>query len=90
MSDTFVTLCTMAHQASLSMGFTRQKYWSGLPFSSPKYLTDPGIKLASPVSPAWQVDSLPLRYLKGISPWFSGNPTLLNNDYTKVYPLKII
>ena len=32
---TFVTLCTIARQAPLSMGFSRQEYWSGLPFPSP-------------------------------------------------------
>ena len=41
------------------MGFPRQEYWSGLPFPSPGDLTEPGIKLTSPVSPAWQADSLP-------------------------------
>ena len=45
-----------SHQASLSMGFPRQEYWSGLPFSSPGDLSDPGIK---PVSPILQADSLP-------------------------------
>ena len=45
---------TVAHQASLSMGFSRQEYWSGLPFSSPGDLPDPGIK---PRSPALQADS---------------------------------
>ena len=39
---------TVACQAPLSMGFFRQKYWSGLPFSSPGDLPDPGIKPASP------------------------------------------
>ena len=34
---------TVAHQASLSMGFSRQEYWSGLPFPSPGDLPDPGI-----------------------------------------------
>jgi len=34
------------------MGFARQEYWSGLPFPSPGDLLDPGIKSASPVSPA--------------------------------------
>ena len=37
------------------MGFSRQEYWSGLPFSAPGDLPDPGIKL---VSPLWQEDSL--------------------------------
>jgi len=38
------------------MGCSRQEYWSGLPFSSPGYLTDPGIEARSP---ALQADSLP-------------------------------
>ena len=50
---------TAAHQASLSMGFFRQEYWSGLP-PPPGDLSDPGIELASP---ALQVDSLPLSHL---------------------------
>ena len=43
----FATLSTAAHQAPLSMGFSRQEYWSGLPFPSPGDLPDPGIKLMS-------------------------------------------
>ena len=43
------------HQAPLSMGFSRQGYWSGSPFPSPEDLPDPGIKLRSP---ALQADSL--------------------------------
>jgi len=42
----------------MSIGFYRQEYWSGLPFPSPGDLPDPGIE---PASPAWQVDSLPLK-----------------------------
>ena len=53
------TRWTVAHQAPLSMGFSRQEYWSGLPFPTPGDLPDIGIELASPVSPALQVDSLP-------------------------------
>ena len=45
-------LRTVAHQAPLSMGFFRQEYWSGLPFPSPRDLPDPGIELASVISPA--------------------------------------
>ena len=48
MSDSFATLWTVAHQASLSMGFSRQEYWSGFPFPSPGDLPNPGIKLTSP------------------------------------------
>ena len=40
---------TVSHQAPLSMGFSRQEYWNGLPFPSPGDLSNPGIK---PVSPA--------------------------------------
>ena len=50
------TLWAVACQAPLSMGFSRQEYWSGLPFSSPGDLPDPGIE---PGSPALQEDSLP-------------------------------
>ena len=48
---------TVAHQAPLSMGFSRQEYWNGLPFFSPGDLPNPGIK---PISLALQVNSLPL------------------------------
>ena len=40
----FATLWTVARQAPLSMGFSRQEYWSGLPFPSPGDLPKPGIK----------------------------------------------
>ena len=53
-----LTLCdpwTVAHQASPSMGFSRQEYWSGLPFPSPGDLLDPGIE---PRSPTLQADVL--------------------------------
>ena len=39
-----MTPCTVAHQAPLSMGFPRQECWSGLPFSSPGDLLNPGIE----------------------------------------------
>ena len=48
----FATPCTVAHQAPLPMGFSRRKYWSGLSFPLPGVLPDPGVKPASPVSPA--------------------------------------
>ena len=53
-----LTLCipwTVVDQAPQSMGFSRQEYWSGLPFSSPGNLPDPGIK---PMSPVLQADTL--------------------------------
>ena len=43
----FVTLWTVAQQAPLSMGFSRQEYWSGLPCPPPRDLPDPEIELAS-------------------------------------------
>ena len=56
MSDSFVTLWTVAYQAPLSMGFFRQEDWSGLPFPPPGDVPKPGIE---PGSPALQADSLP-------------------------------
>ena len=47
---------TVAHQAPLSMEFSRQEYWSGQSFPFPGDLTDPGFE---PRSPALQADSLP-------------------------------
>ena len=44
----FVNLWTVARQAPLSMGFPKQEYWSGLPFSPPGDLPNPGIELTSP------------------------------------------
>ena len=51
----FATPWTAAYQAPPSMGFSRQEYWSGLPFPSPEDLPDPGIK---PRSPTLQADAL--------------------------------
>ena len=66
------TLATpVAQQAPLSMEFSRQKYWSGVPFPSPGDLHDPGIE---PRSPVLQADSLPLSY--------QGSP-LLGMDFPK-------
>ena len=48
----FVTLWTVARQAPLPMGFSRQEYWSGLPFPSPGDVPRPGIKPESLTSPA--------------------------------------
>ena len=45
---------------SLSMEFSRQEYWSGLPFASPGDLPNPGIKSVSPVSPELQVSAFPV------------------------------
>ena len=56
----FVTLWTVAHQDLLSMGFSRQEYWSGLPCPSPGDLPDPGIEPTSLMSPALAGEPLPL------------------------------
>ena len=52
----FATPWTVAYQAPPPMEFSRQEYWSGLPFPSPGDLPDPGIK---PSSPTLQADALP-------------------------------
>ena len=62
-----MTPWTVACKAPLSMGFSRQEYWNGLPFPYPENLPDPGIE---PRSPALQVDSLPNELL---APYFMEN-----------------
>ena len=61
MSDPSATPWTVASQTPLSMGFSKQEYWSGLQFPSPGNLADPGIE---PASPVWQADSSPLCHLQ--------------------------
>ena len=58
-SHSFATPTPVARQVPLSMGFSRQEYWSGVPFPSPGDIPDPGIEL---VSPTLQADSLPLSH----------------------------
>ena len=53
----FPTPQSVALEVPLSMGFSWQEYWSGLPFPSPGDLPNPGLELESPVSPALQSDS---------------------------------
>ena len=60
----FVTLWTIAPHAPLSMEFSNQEYWCGLPSLSPGNLPDPGIKPGSPVSPA-----LAGRFFTTAQPW---------------------
>ena len=59
----FVTPWTVACQAPLSLGFSRQEYCCGLPCPPPADLPKPMIEPTSPVAPALQVDSLPLSHL---------------------------
>ena len=55
----FATLWTIALQAPLSMGFSRQEYWSELPCPPPGDLPDLGLEPVTPASPALQAGSLP-------------------------------
>ena len=70
-----MTPWAVAHQTPLSVEFSRQEYWSGLPFPPPGYLLNPGIETASP---ALQADSLSLSYWgkPGVSPLL---PTFSND-----------
>ena len=63
----FATPWTVAYQAPPSMGFSRQEYWSGLPFPSPGDLPDPGIE---PGPPALQADSLRTYLCMLGPPWY--------------------
>ena len=74
----FATPWIIACQAPLPMGFSRQKYWSGLPFPSPGDLSDPGIE---PDSPPLQVDSFSLSH-QGSPPTLFWNICLPNLCYT--------
>ena len=58
----FATPWTVACQASLSMGFSRQEYWSGLPFSPQGIFPTQGSNLSLLRFLLWQEDSLPLSY----------------------------
>ena len=62
----FATLGTVACQAPLSMGFSRQEHWSGLPCPLPGDLPEAGIKSASPVAPVLQADSFPLGHQRSL------------------------
>ena len=61
---TLVTLWTVARQAPLSVGLSRQEYWSGLPCLPPGDLPDPGSNLGLLCLLHWQADSLPLHHLR--------------------------
>ena len=76
-----LTLCDpCSPPGSMSMGFSRQEYWSELPCPPPGDLTDPGIESVSPESPALQADSLPLSH--------QGSPVL--NGYTPIQSKKFL
>ena len=87
-----LTLCDLmdySHQALLSMGFSKQEYWSGLPCPPPRDLLDPGIE---PKSPALQADSLPLSHQGSPIPWINKNKYIIswnqcwgNKDLKDIY-----
>ena len=58
----FATLRTVAHQTFLSMGFSREEYWRGLPCPPPRDFPNPESELMFPESPALKADSLPLSH----------------------------
>ena len=58
-SSSFATPWAVAHQAPLSMGFSKQEYWSGVPFPSPEDLPDSGVKPASPALAGRLITSKP-------------------------------
>ena len=70
----FSTLQTVARQAPLSMGFSRQEHWSGLPFRSPGDLLHTGIKLVSLAVPALDADSLLLSRWGNLLNGLRGSP----------------
>ena len=63
----FATPWTLAHQAPPSMGFSRQEYWSGLPFSSPGDLPDPGIEPVPSVAEAQHLNHWTVREVLDIN-----------------------
>ena len=78
---TLANLCTVALQAPLSIAFSRQEYWSGLPFPSQGDLSDPGIK---PRSPALQADSLPTYLSKYVQDLYAENIKHLSKNKTQI------
>ena len=80
----FATPWTAAHQALLSMGFSRQEYWRGLPFPRPEDRPDPGIGPCLLHLLLCQADSLPLTHLG--SPWLGEGSVLLTSSPWCLYP----
>ena len=84
----FATQWTVACQAPLSMGFSRQEYWSELPCPPPGDLPNPGTKPRSPGSPALQADSLPLihwgrPFRQLINPNYNVSKSVLSSRWNK-------
>ena len=74
----FATLWTIAYQAPPSMGFSRQEYWSGLPFPSPGDLPNPGIEPGSPTLEADALTSEP-----------PGKPQITGREHSSSHQQKI-
>ena len=75
----FATPWTVAYKAPPSMGFSRQEYWSGLPFPSPGDLPDPGIELESPALQAHALPSEP-----------PGKPPVKTGQWATLFVLMIL
>ena len=89
---TLATPWTVACQAPLSMGFSRQEYWTGLPFFSPGNLPDPEIKPESSAFPALQVGSLrlePLVFLVVMYWTRCENWTIKKAEYRRIDAFKL-
>ena len=86
MFDSFAMPRTVAHQAPLSVAFSRQEHWSGLPFPTPRDPPHPGIELLSPVL---QEDSLALNQLfsDGSKKWVKNLPAVQNTQGTRARSL---
>ena len=78
----FATPWTVAHEAPPTMGFSRQEYWSGLPFPSPGDLPNPGIK---PGSPALQADALLSELSRKPSRMREEGDSMMGGDYELVF-----
>ena len=81
----FATLWTVVPQDPLSMGFSRQEHWSGLPCPSPGDLPDPGIEPTSPVPLALQADSSPLSHREA-QHWVLTAPSPRQTGHTVLTP----
>ena len=88
MSNSFVTPWTVTRQAPLSMGFSRQESWSGLPCPPPGDLPNPGIKCKRP---AWQAGSLLLTHQEAIHTYIYIYiyMTIYSHDYIYIYMISV-
>ena len=86
----FVTPWTVVYEAPLSMEFSRQEYWSGLPFPSPGDLPGPGIKLRSPTLQADALLSEPPGKLKRHKIYITHTKDITTWDYWWLYDQHIL